>query len=672
MARPTARRVLVCLLLLLAAGCGESLRLHHPTRSGLLPTNAQGQQTLRLLVLMVNFPTTWQSRPTVAQVDSMFTCPGGVNAFWAEDSYGKLAIETDIRDWIRISIPRVLCDFESMTAPTIAKADSVYPDINFLNYDGLVILTPYYCPGIGGRGTIGRSPIATPDGWANLSVTWIYARDCTSGEIIHELGHNLGLPHSRSYSCTDQPIGTTCTTYEYGDRYSIMGSGYINHNSAPHKEALGWFEPSNLLDVTASGTYVLEPYETIGSGLKALKIHRGTGDQFVYVEYRQPLGFDATITTGDVFKGGTIHLLSNCTENNSILIDASTPPTGDNVTAALLVGRTLIDPDTGTEIKVTGRTPGVSLTVQVTLGDLAPRITIVSPASGSTVTDVVTVEAEVISPTSPVDSVEFYGGAGGEPFAVLTAAPWEVPLDTSLLPNGRISVYARAYTATRSCSSDAVTYTVSNTDPVFPEVSLLNVLDGDIFAGFPGALQAAASDNKGVTWVTFRYWYSATGDPYGGPEFGHLTDYTPPYTGFPNYNYEGFWAVTVTARDYADNETTIGPIRYRQDSTAPTVAWISPTAGETLHGLVLLQVNASDAVAGLSTVECCLDSCNMVICRMAGPPYQCQWNTRYVSDRPHQLIVRTRDAAGHESLARETVIVRNAKTGSDPPLPTGQ
>ncbi|NMU18512.1 peptidase M11, partial [Vibrio parahaemolyticus] len=98
----------------------------------------------------------------------------------------------------------------------------------------------------------------------------------------------------------------------------IMGTSN-GHFNAFNKEQLGWIKPSEqeVITVTNSGTYSLEPYETAPAGAaKGLRIKRGTDAAsgqplWYYIEYRQPIGFDSflegqtTITDGVVFHAVT-------------------------------------------------------------------------------------------------------------------------------------------------------------------------------------------------------------------------------------------------------------------------------------------------------------------------------------------------------------------------------
>src|SRR5205085_3337607 len=71
----------------------------------------------------------------------------------------------------------------------------------------------------------------------------------------------------------------TCYVIEYGNLIDAMGSAYPGHYNAFQKEQLGWLNygsSPSITTVTTSGTYILEAYESVNSGPKALKILKST------------------------------------------------------------------------------------------------------------------------------------------------------------------------------------------------------------------------------------------------------------------------------------------------------------------------------------------------------------------------------------------------------------
>ena len=80
------------------------------------------------------------------------------------------------------------------------------------------------------------------------------------------MGHNFGLYHSHAWDCGAPPIGTGCTSIEYGDTLDVMG-GSSYHFNAFQKERLGWLNygaSPPITPVTASGTYSIDGYEAVG------------------------------------------------------------------------------------------------------------------------------------------------------------------------------------------------------------------------------------------------------------------------------------------------------------------------------------------------------------------------------------------------------------------------
>jgi M6 family metalloprotease-like protein len=319
----------------------------------------------RTVVILANFQNTNEPDLTHAEVyDVVFS---QVNDFYLEASYGKTWFSGDIFGWYTMPIDYI-CDPYTTRIEAIEAAD---PDVDFTQYSRLVIVLATYCKD--GQASLGKYLETTDDGEVLISTAWINSRAFGRRVVGHELGHNLGLHHASFLKCGDAAITDDCTVSEYGDRYDIMGSPSTGHMNAPHKEGVGWFEDSNILEVTESGIYTIEPIETATAGLKALKIRRAPED-YLYVEYRQPIGEDTgldVIPGTDVFEGALLHTLATPIAYKKTLILDMSPPESSIycLTPALHVGNSFTDPATGTTVTVTDRV-GSSLTVDVTIGTL--------------------------------------------------------------------------------------------------------------------------------------------------------------------------------------------------------------------------------------------------------------------------------------------------------------
>src|SRR5258705_4266227 len=155
-----------------------------------------------------------------------------------------------------------------------------------------------------GLGTIGGGETSATPSRAWINGTY------SLRVLAHEMGHNLGLYHSRSNMC-DSTSG--CFVDEYGDDHDVMGGGsgsVTGHFNAYQKERLGWLNHGTspgITNVNGPGQYALEPYaKPWTGGPKALKIVRSTGtsNTYIYAEARTQFGVDAGLPPGVVIHTG--------------------------------------------------------------------------------------------------------------------------------------------------------------------------------------------------------------------------------------------------------------------------------------------------------------------------------------------------------------------------------
>ncbi len=145
--------------------------------------------------------------------------------------------------------------------------------------------------------------------------------------LAHELGHNMSLGHAQARVCsgttTDQrvgwyadsqnpntlrvlkPSGSPCQDVEYGDTWSLMGSGGSANSKPPalgvaHRTALGVNPSGSVRTVVVKGgrsqTFTLNALGS-ANGLRGLKITNNFGEVF-YVEYRGSTGQDSQLMGG--------------------------------------------------------------------------------------------------------------------------------------------------------------------------------------------------------------------------------------------------------------------------------------------------------------------------------------------------------------------------------------
>lgn len=290
--------------------------------------NATGEQ--RVLVLLVNFQDKPNERPYTVE-NARSTVFNETNNFFRENSKGQTWLTGAVYGWYTIALDSTNCSTPQIA--TLAKQAAANAGVNLAAYNRYVYaFPPNACPW-SGFGTIGGNP----------SQAWI--RGNFSMRIVgHELGHNLGLYHSNLWECGATTLGSSCTSFEYGDTVDIMGGSWPGHTNAFQKERLGWL-PAMMETVQANGTYLLDPYESPSGGHpKALKIQKSPG-LWYYVEYRQPLGFDSFLSTNtNVRSGLLVHWGSEWSGNSSNLLDM-TAADSDWYNPALGVGQSFSDPD---------------------------------------------------------------------------------------------------------------------------------------------------------------------------------------------------------------------------------------------------------------------------------------------------------------------------------------
>lgn len=323
-----------------------------------VPPNTFGEQ--KVLVLLVNFQDKQTQPWTVSQVQS--TVFGTVNNFYRESSYQQTWLTGDVYGWYTLPISSSTCDTSAIA--TYAKQAATAAGVNLSAYNRLVYAFPSLSTcGFTGASTVGGSPSQS---WINGSMTL--------RTVGHELGHGLGLYHGRAMDCHPNVIGSSCPIIEYGDSLDILGqTGVTAHSHAGQKERLGWLNYGSspgITTVQSSGTYWIDPYESVGSNPKALKILKAidstTGVKtWYYVEFRRPIGFDSSISGNSNFMNGVlVHTETEPYGRDTYLLDM-TPETTSFSDAALVVGRSYNDPNinaTITPLSVSSTGAAVSVT----------------------------------------------------------------------------------------------------------------------------------------------------------------------------------------------------------------------------------------------------------------------------------------------------------------------
>ena len=316
------------------------------------PARAATTGELKTAVILVNF----QDNPSqpISRTDANTLVFGQVSDFLWEASYQKTFLTGDTYGYYTLPLDSTSCDEAGIAREANAAAARAGVDLS--GYGFVVYQFPYvgacFWSGANNRGERGENLVFV-NGARTFKV------------IAHEIGHRFGLFHSDALDCGAVTLGASCSQQAYNDQADTMGNRGAHFN-AFQKERLGWLNAPgmpSLTTVASSGRYTIEPLSTATTGAKGLKILKSTDPvtgqkTWYYVEYRQPVGFDASLIEdpGNLTQGVLIHTgtVTSSAFATSLLLDM-TPNSNSNdaydmIDGALLVGRSYSDTAAGVTI----------------------------------------------------------------------------------------------------------------------------------------------------------------------------------------------------------------------------------------------------------------------------------------------------------------------------------
>ena len=326
-------------------------------------TAAASTGAKKLAILLVKFDAAAADPYTTAQAQStIFTAANSVASYFAEESYGLMTVSGDVFGTYTISINTAACDYTDIGNKARAAATAAGVDLS--SYTQIQYVHSY----LSSCGWSGLAYVPGRDSWLNQALNLRVS--------AHELSHNYGVHHASTMSCTEGGIRVTlssnsanCSSSEYGDPFSVMGSASTRHTHNQQLASMGWITGGNLQTITTGGDYTIGAAEDVNAtSPRGVRVARGNGTWF-YLELRMPFGsyFDTFGPTDPAVTGVSVRISNDWTTIiQSQLLD-TTPGTTSFSDAPLAVGAGFTDPVSGVTITTLSVSGGVA-TVNVTWG----------------------------------------------------------------------------------------------------------------------------------------------------------------------------------------------------------------------------------------------------------------------------------------------------------------
>lgn len=445
----------------------------------------------KTIVMLVNFSDASVMCAPSACDSAVFNTSGtSTNTYYRDSSFDYVSFSGDVAGPLTIPYSKTsptLCN-DYNTWANLADAEAIDSGVVLSNYKRKLYVVPAISCGWAGLSYVGGNP----------SRSWVMGSYCSSvGVISHELGHALGMYHASS-------VSSTGSISEYGDGADVMGGASgLKQQNAPHKAQMGWIPSEKVQVVSGDATYTIDSVENrFPANPQALKIHKNDTNEDYYFSYRQPIGFDSTLTSPYT---NTTNLHRWRGSGNTYYLNSL----GDGIS--------FTDTTNGITVKQLGHTNSQS-TVSVTFGAAVCSRTVplisVSPASstgpeGATLRYMVSVTNQN-SPACPasnyqISSVLPAGWADAFSPSNISLSPstsasasWDVT-SASGAPDASYIITAKATDIDNAAyfnTKDAA-YVVF-TDTVAPTVTVTSPLNGSTVSGKKVNIAVTAADSVSV------------------------------------------------------------------------------------------------------------------------------------------------------------------------------
>jgi len=377
----------------------------------------------KTLVILVNTPSVTMA-PTIdstyVQNFMMGATPPTVNGYFQEVSGGRTSVSSDTVGPFTLSAEPGCVTTDALVRNALNLAD---PSTDLTLYSRILVIAPR---GVSGTPTLcatrvysnGCRPLVTAAS-GTITASWAYAASellstAPVGDGIgvslgaKALGNGMGIgwSYTRDYGTAALgAFGPGGTDKLEGDQ-SVMGDFHtygaspgvypLGHVSSRQKFNFGWyFVGTEIENVQSNLTRTILPAASPTSGLKALRIRRGTGyNEWLWVEYRRFLGsYESTVQNwAPTLESGVLiyHERPGDDPNSSFLLNFKPVAAPNNfATAMLLPGAVWNDPSSNLSLQVaaSGSNMQVTTTYRPTGGCAytpVPSTIGVSSAAGTT------------------------------------------------------------------------------------------------------------------------------------------------------------------------------------------------------------------------------------------------------------------------------------------------